>query len=93
MSEPLAGSTRLVQLAPRSSTDASTTISDDTYQHLKTALLERVHDKEATVRMQAVVALAKLQEADEPDEDEEEDEDELTVTQVLIDVLTHDPAA
>jgi condensin complex subunit 3 len=52
-----------------------------------------VHDKEATVRMQAVVALAKLQEADEPDEDEDEDEDELTVTQVLIDVLTHDPAA
>ncbi|SGY69030.1 BQ5605_C004g02943 [Microbotryum silenes-dioicae] len=65
-------------------------IDDDTYQLLKQALLERVRDKESTVRMQAVVALAKLQEADEVDED---DDDELSVSDVLIDVLTHDPAA
>lgn len=45
------------------------------------------------MRMQAVVALAKLQEADEPDSDDEDDEPELSVTQVLMDVLTHDPAA
>ncbi|KDE08656.1 hypothetical protein MVLG_01115 [Microbotryum lychnidis-dioicae p1A1 Lamole] len=64
-------------------------IDDDTYQLLKQALLERVRDKESTVRMQAVVALAKLQEADEVDEDD----DELSVSDVLIDVLTHDPAA
>ncbi|SCV72496.1 BQ2448_4033 [Microbotryum intermedium] len=64
-------------------------IDDDTYQLLKQALLERVRDKESTVRMQAVVALAKLQEADEADDDDEE----LRVSDVLIDVLTHDPAA
>jgi condensin complex subunit 3 len=45
--------------------------------------------------MQAVVALSKLQEADEPDEDDEDEEDnpEQNVTQVLMDVLMHDPAA
>lgn len=70
--------------------------SDDTYQHLKIALLDRVRDKESTVRMQAVVALAKLQEADLPDSDQDSDDEEdpeSNVTQVLIDVLTHDPAA
>lgn len=69
--------------------------SDNTYQHLKAALLERVRDKESTVRMQAVVALSKLQEADEPDDDDDEEEDnpEHNVTQVLMDVLMHDPAA
>jgi condensin complex subunit 3 len=56
-------------------------------------LLERVRDKEATVRMQAVVALAKLQDADEPDSDDEEQDDEPSVSEVLVDVLTHDPAA
>lgn len=45
--------------------------------------------------MQAVVALSKLQEADEPDDDGEDDDEnpEHSVTQVLIDVLMHDPAA
>ena len=42
--------------------------------------------------MQAVVALAKLQDTDEVD-DEEEEGDEPSVQEVLIDVLTHDPAA
>lgn len=67
--------------------------SDETYQALKTALLDRVRDKESTVRMQAVVALSKLQEADEPDEDDDDEDPEQNVTQVLMDVLMHDPAA
>ncbi len=49
-----------------------------------------MRDKEATVRMQAVVALSKLQQADE---DAEPEDDEESVTAVLVDVLTHDPAA
>lgn len=65
--------------------------SDDSYQQLKDALLERVRDKEATVRMQAVVALSKLQQADD-DEAAADDEEETSVTAVLVDVLTHDPA-
>lgn len=57
-----------------------------------------MNDKESTVRMQAVVALSKLQDADaaeESDDDDSEDEDEgqnLSVAEVLIDVLSHDPA-
>ena len=50
-----------------------------------------MRDKEAVVRMQAVVALSKLQQA-EDEEDQGEDEEE-NVTAVLVDVMTHDPAA
>lgn len=72
--------------------------SDDAYKSLKRSLLDRVNDKESTVRMQAVVALSKLQDADaagESDDDDSEDEDEeeiLGVAELLIDVLSHDPA-
>ncbi|GAA5893397.1 hypothetical protein JCM5296_004865 [Sporobolomyces johnsonii] len=69
-------------------------IDDDSYQHLKSALLERVRDKEASVRQHAVVALSKLQDADEdPDSDNEDDGAAVNVTEVLIDVLNHDAAA
>lgn len=81
--------------------------SDDLYTRLKTALFERVHDKESMVRMQAVVALAKLQtNADGDDEkekdddssssslsEEEDDSSEERVADVLVDVMTHDSAA
>lgn len=46
--------------------------------------------------MQAVVALSKLQDADaaeESDDDDSDQEDKTSVAEVLIDVLTHDPAA
>ncbi|KAK4702820.1 condensin complex subunit 3, partial [Phenoliferia sp. Uapishka_3] len=80
-------------------------IDVDSYQLLKDALLERVRDKEANVRMQAVVALSKLQGDDDADSSSSSDDDsdaESTpsssgdgqkVASVLADVLTHDPAA
>ncbi|GAA5979389.1 hypothetical protein JCM10908_002905 [Rhodotorula pacifica] len=78
-------------------------IDDESYRTLKAALLERVRDKEASVRQHAVVALSKLQDADEAvddsDSDEEDSDDEAakaakqSVTDVLVDVLNHDPAA
>ncbi|GAA5925051.1 condensin subunit YCG1 [Sporobolomyces koalae] len=70
-------------------------IDDDSFQHLKNALLERVRDKESSVRLQAVVGLSKLQEADEDDEDEgsDDDEEKKSVSQVLIDIMNHDAAA
>ncbi|KAI5479984.1 condensin complex subunit 3 [Pseudohyphozyma bogoriensis] len=40
-------------------------IDDESYQNLKAALLNRIRDKESSVRMQAVVALSKLQGADD----------------------------
>ncbi|GAA6043061.1 hypothetical protein JCM8097_005142 [Rhodosporidiobolus ruineniae] len=92
-------------------------IDDDSYHTLKSALLERVRDKEASVRQHAVVALSKLQDADEgagedSEEDSEEDSDEdsedearkknikgkgkepkKSVTEVLVEALSHDAAA
>jgi len=70
--------------------------SDDSFQHLKNALLDRVRDKESSVRLQAVVALSKLQEADEDDDSDdsdEEDEEKKSVSEVLIDIMNHDSAA
>jgi len=54
-----------------------------------------VRDKESSVRLQAVVALSKLQEADEDEDDEDDDEEEekKSVSEVLIDILNHDSAA
>ncbi|SAM01599.1 hypothetical protein [Absidia glauca] len=44
-------------------------LDEDLYQNLKTALFQRIKDKEAAVRIQAVTALSRLQSADEePDE-------------------------
>ncbi|GAA5998124.1 condensin subunit YCG1 [Rhodotorula paludigena] len=80
-------------------------IDDESYRTLKAALLERVRDKEASVRQHAVVALSKLQDADEgadeEDSDDDSDEEEgrkdkgekRSVTEVLVDVLNHDAAA
>lgn len=64
--------------------------SDDLYETLKEQLLERATDREASVRVQAVVALAKLQQSSgEQDADEEEDE----VGATLLHLLRHDAAA
>ncbi|BGP37334.1 chromosome condensation complex Condensin, subunit G [Rhodotorula kratochvilovae] len=79
-------------------------IDDESYHTLKSALLERVRDKEASVRQHAVVALSKLQDADEgadeddsdedsDDEEEKDKGDKRSVTEVLVEVLNHDPAA
>ncbi|GAA5963743.1 hypothetical protein JCM3765_006835 [Sporobolomyces pararoseus] len=71
-------------------------IDDDSFQHLKNALLDRVRDKESSVRLQAVVALSKLQEADEEEEDEDSDDEEeekRSVSDVLVDIMNHDSAA
>ncbi|BGP22271.1 condensin complex subunit 3 [Rhodotorula toruloides] len=75
-------------------------IDDESYHTLKAALLERIRDKEASVRQHAVVALSKLQDADEGaddsdggSDDEEEGKETKSVTEVLVSVLNHDPAA
>lgn len=57
---------------------------------LKSCLLDRARDKEAAVRVQAALGLAKLQSG----EDEEELEDgEESLGDVLLDLLRYDPAA
>jgi condensin complex subunit 3 len=63
--------------------------SEDLYQKLKKSLFERVRDKEYSVRIQAVTALSRLQNAD----DEEDEVDGRTVSEKLIDIMQHDPSA
>jgi condensin complex subunit 3 len=63
--------------------------SDDLYVALRSSLLERSKDKEASVRVQAALGLAKLQ-SGEDDDDLEEGQESLE--QVLLDMLRFDPA-
>lgn len=57
---------------------------------LRAALIERVHDKETLIRVQAAVALSKLCGSEDPSDVEE---DEQTAIDVLLDTLSCDPAA
>ena len=65
-------------------------VSEDIYNTLQTALLERVRDKESFIRVQAVAALAKICGSEDIGELAE---DEQTSTEVLEDLLAHDPSA
>ena len=64
--------------------------SEDMYDSLRIALMERVRDKESFIRVQAVAALAKICGSEDL---EELEEDEQTATEVLEDLLAHDPSA
>ncbi|KAF9586163.1 hypothetical protein BGW38_009060 [Lunasporangiospora selenospora] len=66
-------------------------IDDDLYNQVKDSLMERVSDKEAAVRVQAVFALSKLQGGDDEGELGENAED--SVAQRLVDLMQHDPSA
>ncbi|KAH9029983.1 nuclear condensing complex subunit [Lactarius pseudohatsudake] len=65
-------------------------LDEDIYNTLRTALLERVRDKESFIRVQAVAALAKICGSEDLGELAE---DEQTATEVLEDLLAHDPSA
>ncbi|KAF9431507.1 hypothetical protein BGZ76_000225 [Entomortierella beljakovae] len=71
------------------STNSLGALDDDLYTQLKESLLERIRDKEAAVRVQAVFALSKLQGDDEEGGIETED----NVVQKLVDLMQHDPSA
>lgn len=65
-------------------------IDEDVYMMLRAALIERVHDKETNVRVQAVVALSKLCGSEDASD---VNEDEPAAIDVLLDTLARDPAA
>ena len=65
-------------------------LSEDMYNSLRVALLGRVHDKEPFIRVQAVAALAKICGSEDL---EELGEDEQSATEVLENLLAHDPSA
>ncbi|SPO20133.1 related to Condensin complex subunit 3 [Ustilago trichophora] len=63
-------------------------VDEKLFQTLKSFLLNRAKDKESPVRVQAVIALTKLQTADD-----DEDEDSQDIKQALIETLRFDPSA
>jgi condensin complex subunit 3 len=63
--------------------------SEDLYISLRSSLLDRIHDKEPTIRVQAVIALSKLSASEDPADVEE---GESTIIEVLVDTVSHDPA-
>jgi hypothetical protein len=64
--------------------------SEDLYMLLRSSLLARINDKEAPIRVQAVVALSKLCGSEDPDEVED---GEPTAIEVLTEVMSGDPSA
>jgi condensin complex subunit 3 len=56
---------------------------------LRRSILERLHDKEASVRVQSVIAIGKLQKGESP---EEIGTDEVALLDVLCDILQFDPS-
>ncbi|KAF2153187.1 ARM repeat-containing protein [Myriangium duriaei CBS 260.36] len=72
------------------------TLDDQLFHILRLALLKRIHDKEATVRMHAIYGLTRL--AAEVDEEEAEDSDDSDsgaagVLEKLLILLQNDPSA
>lgn len=66
-------------------------VDDDLFQMLRQSLLERVYDKEAYIRVEAVRSLAWLQGAVGEDGDDEGDDE--APGSVLLDVMATDPSA
>ncbi|KAF5378891.1 hypothetical protein D9615_006988 [Tricholomella constricta] len=62
-------------------------VDEDIYTQLRLSLMDRVNDREASVRVQVVVALSKLSGSEDPSEVEE---GEPTALDVLLDILEHD---
>jgi len=73
------------------------TLDDTLFHQLRQGLLKRLHDKEASVRLQAVYGLGRLAtEVDDDEDDEDSDSDDdmggKTVLNKLLDVLQNDPS-
>jgi condensin complex subunit 3 len=69
-------------------------IDDDLFQLLRHGLLKRIRDKEAMVRVQAVLGLGRLAGNDADDEAEDSDDDSgAGLLGKLLEVLQNDPSA
>ncbi|KAE8447839.1 hypothetical protein EG329_010068 [Mollisiaceae sp. DMI_Dod_QoI] len=69
-------------------------IDDDLFQLLRHGLLKRIHDKEAMVRVQAVLGLGRLAGNEADGEAEDSDDDSGTgLLERLLDILQNDPSA
>lgn len=70
-------------------------IDDDLFQLLRHGLLKRLRDKEAMVRVQAVLGLGRLagNAEDEQAEVSDDEDDDAGLLEKLLDVLQNDPSA
>lgn len=72
------------------------TLDDNMFHLLRLALLKRIHDKEASVRMHAMYGLSRLAaELDEEHDDDDSDDDDSGsgVLEKLLNALQNDPSA
>lgn len=78
--------------------------SNDEYISLKTHLIERTRDKEVYIRVQATVALARLQDPEDElppfdqenggeDEDDDNEAEHTTPTRILANTMRYDTSA
>jgi condensin complex subunit 3 len=71
-------------------------IEDDLFQLLRHGLLKRIHDKEAMVRVQAVLGLGRLagnEAGGDADDSDDDDESGAGLLDKLLEVLQNDPSA
>jgi condensin complex subunit 3 len=70
-------------------------VDDQLFHLIRLALLRRLRDKESIVRVQAVLGLGPLADAEDEEQDEEDSDDETTggVLARLREALQHDPSA
>ncbi len=70
-------------------------IDEELFPQVRSHLLKRVRDKEAAVRVQAVLGLGPLTSDQDQDEDEDDLDDESAggILEKLVDVLQNDPSA
>ncbi|PPQ63212.1 hypothetical protein CVT24_005757 [Panaeolus cyanescens] len=72
-------------------------IEPDVFKRLKAELLERTNDKEADIRIQAVISLANLSDADnsedDSDSDSDDDDDTPSIQDSLVQILARDPSS
>jgi len=64
--------------------------SEDAYNELRSSLIQRLYDKETIIRVHVIIALSKLVGTESPDEIEQ---GERTILQMLLDIISTDPAA
>lgn len=71
-------------------------MEDDLFQTLRAGLLKRIRDKEAMVRVQAVLGLGRLAASEVEDRDNSGDSDDdssVSLLEKLLDILQNDPSA
>jgi len=69
-------------------------IDDELFVLVKSGLLRRLRDKEAAVRVQAVLGLGRLADENEENDDEDSDDDAAGgILEKLLDVMQNDPSA